>query len=102
MRLYKLNLESVNKQYDEEEPEDTQDHCAVFEDYKRKALCMTDLELERLVNVHLVNFFRSVDYQIEDEHCSAGAVQLLFDYLTLMQRALHHNDESDCWGKISI
>lgn len=113
--LYKINLESVNDNYDESN-EDTEtinfEECLKYKDYMRK-LYMTAhhfdttkrKEFKDLI-FNIYHFFRSVNYQIDNQECSERAQVILGRYEGYLLEILKNMDciepSIDCWGAFEL
>lgn len=105
IECYQLNAESVQKQYNDPEPEkDPGKYQALFAEYYNKGLNseLTYGQAEK-VTAELLHFFRSVLYQVEDQF-SSFAIGSYFNQLTalLCEAVFTSKYAPESWGSIEI
>ena len=112
--LYKLNLESVNLQYEENyEDDETIDfeECLKYKEYMKSLYKKAQLDITKRDKVeelifNIYHFFRSVNYQIEDEECSIKAKLIIGIYqgymLEILKNLNHIEPSIECWGSFEL
>lgn len=101
--VYGMNVSSVNKQYNDNTPEDVAEYDDVFEEYRSIGRRVYNgeckLSLDNL-RKKLLRFFSSVLYQIEDEEMNEKAGALFFACTEKLFPEIY-NTYGD-WGEIEI
>lgn len=116
MELYNLNLDSVNKQYDDDGKADIDNYEDEFTMYY-STTCMTysnrDRDEKKKRNMKtliyaIFDFFRSVNYQIEDEEDSRKANEIMSFYInSVLMAVLKDLDDmpdnaNQGWGQFRV
>lgn len=77
---YELNVESVNEQYDDESAKDGCEYDSLFEKYRQIGLNVRfNAEQFKELRTGLMQFFRSVLYQIENEEMNIYVSAFFFE-----------------------
>lgn len=104
-RVYKLNVMSVDEQYNEKSVLDPEGYDEVFRKYQRIGYRVSigmdnDIRPEELSGM-LLCFFRSVLYQIENDSYAQEAGAFFFNCVTRLYDDMDKYSNS-CWGSIGI
>lgn len=112
--LYKINLESVNLQY-EDNCEDTEtinfEECLKYKEYMKKLYKKARIDIREQKKVeelifNIYHFFRSVNYQIDDKDCSIKAQLILGRYqgylLEILKNLKYIEPSIECWGSFEL
>ena len=107
IELYKLNVKSFNDQYNESNRLNVkvEDYTNLISQYVARAKQIAhnkELLSQTIFNLH--KFFRSVNYQIEEDNCSRKANKIMGEYRNYMFEILNlvEQKESECWGEFEI
>ena len=106
--LYRLNAESVMKQYDDAEPEtDPESYLADFNEYRRKAKDLYDWHPEKLRDAAamLRRFVGCLLYQVEDPECEAKVKGFIYRlYIAVMNTVERRAglDGEGGWGSFEL
>lgn len=91
---YEANVKSVNLQYNEDTPIDTNEYNALFEDQYAFAKVCGDRQ--RLMQ-YVLSFMASVMYQIEDDYCASMTGESFIRLMRDMSAV-----DSRCWGRFTF
>lgn len=104
--IYKMNVDSVNEQYNEssdyDESDSNQFEIAKYMAYAKKVLNDENKLESAIANIH--QFFRSVNYQIENEELNEKAKKIMSKYECALVGILMETKgvETDSWGDFNI
>lgn len=100
---YKMNVDSVNNQYGDSEPYDEESYDVDFRKYFYYGLevCRNKpVLLERAFD--LVNFAKSVAYQIEDATSRGVVMEFFNEIIVQIFRVVDGGDRMGSWGKLEF
>lgn len=98
--VYKANVRSYNIQYGVDEKCDNVVNDKLYYEYRNYTYCLPkERKMELMMDI--IEFMRSILYQIEDEKLYDMARFRLTQMLFMMHNALYH-DSTDFWGKFSL
>ena len=106
--LFRLNAESVQKQYHDDDPEtDAESYQADFNEYRRKARDMWHFHPDKLPGAAAAvrSFFSCLFYQVEDPDCDAKIKGFVYRlYFAIMQTVERRTgaDEACGWSDFTL
>ena len=103
---YRLNVESVAERYNEEPFEDGNEYPDLFEEYKMKGtlawLGLLGSTSRTDLRKGLLNFFESVEYQVENEWMNRWVKAFLYDCIEKLTKEETSVGSTGWWGKVGI
>ena len=102
VEVYMCNVKSFNIQYDtNEEPEDDE-YRDEYDMYRKKGYRL-DVKETRRMFFNIIKFFRSADYQIEDDECLIKAESIFWDCTSVLVSNIFQSMGNDItWGEFDV
>lgn len=100
--VYMCNVKSFNLQYDTNEEPEEDEYRDEYDMYRKIGFGL-DVKETRKMFFNIIKFFRSADYQIEDDECSMEAESIFWDCTSVLVSNIFRSMGNDItWGEFDI
>lgn len=102
VNVYMCNVKSFNIQYDTHEKPEMEEYRNEYDMYRKMGSGL-DVKETRKMFFNIIKFFRSADYQIEDDECSIKAESIFWDCTSVLVSNIFRSIGYDItWGEFDI
>lgn len=100
--VYMCNVKSFNLQYDTNEEPEKEGYRDEYDIYRKMGSGL-DAGDTRKMFFNIVKFFRSADYQIEDDECSTEAGRIFWDCTSVLASNIFRSmADGMTWGEFDV
>ena len=100
--VYMCNVKSFNIQYYANEEPKKEEYRDEYDRYREKGYRMDSGETRKMF-FNIIKFFRSADYQIEDNECSMEAGMIFWDCTSVLVSNVFRSMANDMtWGEFDV